>query len=283
MSRLTGKRMVLIGAVLSAGLGAGVAVAVQASASGSPSAPTPPAPPKPGTVTPALKVQPHALATNVHCGQIVTATVTLNGDLICSGSGLTVNANSITVNLGGHSIFGPGDNVSIGVTLNGTSDKVTNGNLVAFRTGVQLQGTSETASSIRAVGNFDGIVVIGGKDIVTTSQALANTQFGIAVAGTGDSVTTNKAISNQYGIYISGMTEVVTGNSASSNSLYGVYDAGTGNKIATNVTNFNGSTGILAADYAVIDGGGNTAKGNNTTGASFVLVTGEQCYEIACT
>lgn len=281
MSRLSGKRLLVVGVALSAGLGAGVAVAVQATASGGTRSPAP-ATTSSGKVTPTVKVRPHALATNAHCGQTVAASLTLNGDLICNGNGLIVTANSVTINLGGHVIIGSADAVSMGVRLAGTSDTVTNGNVVQFRTGVQLDGKTDTASALRATFNYDGVVAFGAGDKVTTTQALDNQQFGIAVLGAGDSVTSSKAISNSYGIYVGGTADVVTGNSASSNRTVGVYDVGTGTKLATDVGNFNGGDGLYASDYALIDGGANTAKGNGSTSALYGGVPAEQCFEVSC-
>ena len=115
MFGLSGRRAVVVASALFVGSLASAVVAVQASASGGGSGPVRPASlpaptPPPGVHVQKAAVTPNVLATNAHCGQTVSASLTLNGDLDCSavgGSGLTVTANSVVLNLNGHTIFGP--------------------------------------------------------------------------------------------------------------------------------------------------------------------------------
>jgi hypothetical protein len=285
--RLSGKKLGIIGVVLGAALGAGVAVAVQASASGGSPSPTPT--PAHGNITPAAgpmkpngQLQPTLAATNAHCGQTLTASLTLNGDLSCpSGNGLILAANNVTLNLGGHAITGGGSYPTVGVRVNGATDTVTNGAVIGFYTGVVVANKADTVSSLRVSANSgDGIIVNGVSAKLTSVAALGNTESGLLATGGSITVTSSKFLGNKYGAIIYGTANVLTSNVASGNTYYGIYDVGFGTKFTTNVANFNGGTGIQAQDGNVIDGGGNTAKGNGN--AAYGHVAGEQCYLVAC-
>jgi hypothetical protein len=47
-----------------------------------------------------------ALATTVHCGDVITQSVVLDADLDCSGKGLQIGGSNVTVDLNGHKITG---------------------------------------------------------------------------------------------------------------------------------------------------------------------------------
>ena len=51
-------------------------------------------------------VVPAAEATNVFCGQTLTQDTKLNGDLTCSGDALRIEADNVTLDLGGFTITG---------------------------------------------------------------------------------------------------------------------------------------------------------------------------------
>src|SRR5688572_2650067 len=53
---------------------------------------------------------PHA--TNVQCGDIITQDTTLDGDMVCpigTQAGITIGADNVTLNLGGFTLFGYGE------------------------------------------------------------------------------------------------------------------------------------------------------------------------------
>jgi hypothetical protein len=53
---------------------------------------------------------------NVHCGDTITASLVVNVDLHCTGPGLTIGADGVTLDLGGHTITGSGgDGLGIAV------------------------------------------------------------------------------------------------------------------------------------------------------------------------
>lgn len=284
---LTRWRVVVLGAVLCTGLGAGGMWAAQAEASGGPTA-APTVQPRPGHAPlvsrATLGLTPNAAATNAFCGETVTASLTLNGDLSCNGPGLIVTASNVNVNLGGHVIYNltVEDNAT-GVEVAGTTDTVQNGVVTGFTDGVHVapSGTADTVLNLRAEGNGYGIFDSGTGTKITTSVAAQNGFIGIYANGAGGTYSGDREISNsQNGLFASNVLNlVVTSNIADDNGFAGLAIYSPNQVTMTkNTANFNGGDGIDANDLLVIDGGGNTAKGNDyNTG-----VTPQECLGIAC-
>jgi hypothetical protein len=272
------QRWVVLAALVSAGLGASVVLAVQAGASGgggggsaSPSAP------RPGSIVRPAMVRPAVLATDAQCGETVTASLTLNGDLVCTGDGLIVTGNSVILNLNGHAIEEQVAN-GTGVWVRGASDTVENGAVTGFIYGVLVDGAKATVSSVRVFySSLNGIV--GGAKL-TNDVAAFNAGDGIVAFGAaGETLSGDHESSNGfYGLALFGSTTTVTGNIAEANKYIGIYDNGIASKLTNNIANFNGNDGIYTQDATVIDGGGNSAKGNDwSTG-----VPQTQCEGVIC-
>ena len=221
------------------------------------------------------------LATNAQCGQVLTASLTLNGDLTCTGDGLTMSGTAaIVLNLNGHVISGNG--TGTGVTLSGKSETVQNGVISGFSFGVNVLGITGTVTKIRAVYNTSyGIVDLGTTTKLTTNVVLSSTLIGVYGLGSGSTYTGNQVVSNGltsggYGIYVNGGKTILTSNITNGNGSFGIYDSGAANTLTKNVANFNGNDGLYVSDLTVVDGAGNTAKGNNTVQGT------EQCFNIVC-
>lgn len=88
-----------------------------------------------------------AVARATECGDLVTASLTLEKDLTCETSGLVIGADDVTIDLGGHTIASvpgaPGDAAWSGVktehTLTLQNVRVMNGTIVGFRYGVAIR------------------------------------------------------------------------------------------------------------------------------------------------
>lgn len=281
-------RLIALGALLCAGLGIGGMVWVQANASAGAPRPVPAGQPRPGqaparTQAPGA-VTPSTKATNAHCGQRLTASLTLNGDLTCSGTGLVITGDSVNLDLGGHQITGPGPTATSqnGVAVKGTSDTVQNGVVTGFNYGVYVQGIGRTATilNLRATNSASGIVDSGTGTKITTSVVGQNLFDGIVSAASGGIYSGDHEVSNgNRGLVVFGSKLVVTGNIATGNALPGILDTGIGTTLTKNIANFNAQDGIDARDTTVIDGGGNTAKGNDYADG----YVPQQCYGIVCT
>ncbi len=98
-----------------------------------------------------------AAAANPACGATITSSTTLTGDVgPCTGDGLRVKADNITLDLNHHRVFqtenGPAENV--GVTVDGSSRvTVTNGTVSGFDAGVLVDGGSKNHVSHMTVRN----------------------------------------------------------------------------------------------------------------------------------
>jgi DNA/RNA endonuclease YhcR with UshA esterase domain len=282
MFRFSGRRRLLIVSVLVAGLAVGVAV--QAAASGG-SAPKLPAVPKPGDLKAQaaqaqaqLAAHPQAAATNLTCGQTITATTTLNGDLDCTGkNGLIIGANGITLNLGGHNIIGS-INVADGtkaVIVNSNSDTVENGYIRGFQYGVFAQGTSDVVTTLQV--NYtasSGVVLAGPSEKATSNTAAENFAAGLDLAGSDDTAQSNHVLNNGggFGFLVSGGADKVLGNTIDGNGGDGIFLEGMLDTITGNTANFNGGYGIDAVSPQ-IDGGTNKASGNTNS---------QQCKGVVC-
>jgi len=226
---------------------------------------------------------PAVIATNAHCGQTITASLTLNGDLVCTASlGLNVSGTSVVLNLNGHEISGAGG--GNGVQIFGKSDTVENGLITDFFYGVFVFGATDTISAVRATYNGDaGIVDDGTGTKITNCVATNNVFTGIASSSTGSVLTGDHELNNgstvsQPGLIVDGTKQTVTGNVANGNGGDGIDDFGFGTTLTKNVANFNHLDGILVNEVAAIDGAGNTAKGNGYAAGA----TPDQCNGVVC-
>ncbi len=126
-----------------------------------------------------------ASAEPVDCGQVITQSTTLDSDVgPCSGDGIVVGADNITLDLNGHSVFGTGqhgDGAGVLVSLR-TGVTVKNGTVRLFDGGVVIEGgSSNTVSGVTAHDNVgqsgdtqygDGIAVLSSTDNVIENNTV---------------------------------------------------------------------------------------------------------------
>jgi len=244
---------------------------------------------------------PAPAAEVVGCGQVLTHSVTLAGDIgPCAGDGLTVRANGITVDLGGHVVRGAGfasaaSIDSAGVRLdNVTGVTVRSGTVREFAVGILVfHGSGNTVAGIIAADNIgrsfatwgDGINLDGSNDnTVRDSTVTGNGPFaGINMVrnASGNHITDNYVADNHVvatfefgecqcddGIAIdAGEFNVVSGNLAERNGEFGISLAGRDaahDQAVDNVSRDNGHWGINAGGS-----GGHLVSGNVITGNGF--------------
>lgn len=204
-----------------------------------------------------------ALAANVTCGQTITQNVTLTANVgPCSGDGIIVGADGVTVDLGGHRLIGTGGD-TVGIRLpNRSGVTVTGGQVDHFAAGVAIMRGSnnrvtnltvrDNIGALTGEGDFgDGIVILSSKfNTVFNDKVIHNGPFdGIGVFG-GVSAYGNQIVNS-----------VVRDNNllfhpAFNPDFFGSLDAGinlgegnvgsTRTTIANNLVLRNGYTGILA-------------------------------------
>ena len=139
------------------------------------------------------------------CGTIITTDLKLTQDMSCTGGGLTVGANGVTINLNGHTIAGSGPaRPFIGIAVNGWSNvTIRDGTVTMFRTGVAIINSNHVkVKDLAVVGNGlagfasgDGIRVFSSTDVKLKKLALAgNGNDGIEIMGSTGVVVSHSTI-----------------------------------------------------------------------------------------
>ena len=235
------------------------------------------------------------------------AMVTLAGTLTLTATdqhGITVEANDVTIDLGGHSLIGPDSGTGHGIYMKERSNvEIRNGTVRDFSNGIfESYNTSQDyrVIGVRSVSNrVSGIFLMGSghliKDCTVRSNGVSSDGVGYGIcAGNGSTVTGNTASGNGdyamgtvYGIHVSdGST--VTGNTTyrngimASGSICGIR-VGAGSTVIGNMAYGNGSSttgsevyGIYLVGYSLVDQ--NTAFNNNTIGSGInIHDNGDNC------
>jgi parallel beta-helix repeat protein len=242
-----------------------------------------------------------ASAATLGCGEVVTTSVILANDLTdCSGDGLVVGADGVTVDLGGHTIDGTFADDSVGVRNDGYDGvTITNGTVQEFERGVSLTNGADngrvrglTVHFISSDGilvnrssgdkiinnlsrdNFTGILVSDSVHIlVAENTSQYNSESGISLAGSqGSRITGNDVSSNDYLVepFFGGITlsnshrNRIDGNESSVGSGYGIALFGSDrNVISKNLVGRITSDGNGLNGIAIYSGSdGNTVRGN---------------------
>ena len=201
--------------------------------------------PTPATWTWVVTAAP--IATNVSCGQTITSSVRLTNDLTdCSGDGLVIGADAITIDLDGHTIDG-----------------------IGLGTGVRNTGFDAVAVTGGTVTQFDdGILFAGGYGIVDAMTLVENQVTGVAVRGgaPGTVVRHTDVTASPTGVEISGGTSGATVSDATLSGIPGdgvLLDGAT----ASTVTRTS-VTGASQSGIALLGASGNTLTGNTLTSSS---------------
>ncbi|MBU1975591.1 MAG: right-handed parallel beta-helix repeat-containing protein, partial [Nanoarchaeota archaeon] len=80
----------------------------------------------------------------IHCGITLAQDTVLEEDLVCYDTGIIIGADDITLDCDGHTIERAGDNMDIGINMDGrTSVVITDCNLLNYYEGISLQEASE--------------------------------------------------------------------------------------------------------------------------------------------
>jgi hypothetical protein len=160
-----------------------------------------------------------ASAQALTCGEIITEDTTLQNDVTdCSGDGLVIGAERITLDLNGHSVTGSlcdtdcTANTGIDNTAGYDRVRILNGTVGGFEHSVQLVGAQENTLSGLTVGGFpvsnpfigislshshdnelDGITVLGGAPAVLLSASDRNRISDSSIVG-GVSIRVGRSI-----------------------------------------------------------------------------------------
>jgi parallel beta-helix repeat protein len=214
-----------------------------------------------------------AKAQSVFCGETVTQSVKLAADLHCSSSdGLDIGGNHVTIDLGGHTIYGASP-------YNGVADTgypyatIKNGSITGFAGAVFLD-TAPHAMVTGIVARQNPSVAIGVTDspftAVSKVTVVAYGYEGVYLQTDGSSLTSSSvaAASNPVGIgvVVWGSGDTVSRTTVSSSAKAGILvQYGGNNQVTKNRVQGAGDTGIRLYDTQFA-----TLSANSVTGSASV-------------
>src|SRR6266550_4279936 len=228
-------------ALLALGL-AGV-VACQAASTPSPSvSQTPPpsatATPAPGSGTPSVTLP----SREGRCDMRVSESFTLANDLTCEKDGMVIVADNVTVDLGGHTLTGPGMGPqtwplpqldSVGVRAGGhTGVTIRNGKTTAFSTGIYfIDMVSSSIESVTTLRNRFGFYIHASQKITVKDSDVEFNIYGLHLQNSDDCILVNNLLARQtynspggYGLYLyASSRNRVTDNTIDSNINWGIW------------------------------------------------------------
>ena len=228
-------------------------------------------------------------STVVTCGQTLTSSTRLaNGLVGCSGDGLVIGADNITVDLAGHSISGVNAPGSEGIANGGHPGvRIRNGTIANFfLNGVGLRGAPRSAVSnltIRKIGAGGGendasagVLVKNSPNTLVTANAVTNDvsafqSDGVDVLSSADTtVSGNRLANNAWDgmVAIDSPRTHVIGNALDGNQNQGaeVNFGSDGTLLAGNHAGNNVSSGLVVGAVSGARIEGNALTGNGDSG-----------------
>src|SRR2546421_7308246 len=176
------------------------------------------------------------------CAMRVSESFTLANDLTCAGDGMVVISDSVTVDLGGHTLTGPGMGPqtwplpqldSVGVRVGGhTGVTIRNGKTTAFSTGIYfIDMVSSSIESVTTLRNRFGFYIHASQKITVKDSDVEFNIYGLHLQSSDDSVLTNNLLARQtynspggYGLYLyASARNRVTDNTIDSNINWGIW------------------------------------------------------------
>lgn len=191
----------------------------------------------------------------------------LTGNRTCSGTGIAVNADNVTIDLNGYSLIGSGTGTYYGIQMSGKKNvRIVNGTIRSFGShGIYEDdytiGEFHQVINVRANGNGGTGVYLNSLDnLVKDCSCLSNGAHGI-FANNNSTIVGNVAYQNtQTGIY-TGAGCHIDRNISSINENSGIYTGG-GSTISNNTVFSNAKHGIRGGSGAMILN--NTVRSNNS-------------------
>jgi parallel beta-helix repeat protein len=209
----------------------------------------------------ALALAPRdALARHVECGDRITRDVRLDADLLnCSGNGLAVGADGVTIDLGGHTVDGTGRGTGIlnGYWGNGYRDvTVRNGTVRGFRTGLRSGGRETRILRLVVTRNAAGGIVLRSRACRVEHNVVKDNAYGhgIFAGAASDCRIFANRVSGHLGTGIQASRSrghVIERNRLVGNRQAGIMLAGTaGVRVARNTVVASAGPGIWLFDGA---------------------------------
>ncbi|HEX7521775.1 MAG TPA: NosD domain-containing protein [Acidimicrobiia bacterium] len=195
----------------------------------------------------ALNPPPPADATPT-CGSTLTASVTFTRGLVCTGNGLVIAAEGITVNLNGHSITGNGSGSGSGIVTNGHAVTIRDGRITNFDSGVSAnQGPNHGPTIVRV--HFDhnqiGVLLVRVGGALVRASSFMNNRTGISCGeGGGDGYSGNTFSKNTDGVDLFKCNNVRVRNNSFSANTTGISGDQTLSAVVESNHIAGGTTGI---------------------------------------
>jgi parallel beta-helix repeat protein len=218
-----------------------------------------------------LAVPAPALASHLHCGDVVTKSVTLDGDLgPCPGDGLVAGTDGIRIDLNGHVIRGSGGGTgdvhdaaaADGVEIDEHSGvTVQDGELTSFDTGVRVSESSG-ARLERLSGHHNRVGVLLYESTATSVRfgTFRSNGYGIYVyESSGNRVISNTMSGNTFALYlVESSDNRIWDNAGNGSGILGFQITTDSNRNSIRRNTIDGSSGvgalISAADGNVFEG-----------------------------
>jgi len=172
----------------------------------------------------------------------VSESFTLANDLTCAGDGMVIVSDNITVDLGGHTLTGPGMGPqtwplpqldSVGVRVGGhTGVTIRNGKTIAFSTGIYfIDMASSSIENVTTLRNRFGFYIHASQKITVKDSDVEFNIYGLHLQNSDDCVLVNNLLARQtynspggYGLYLyASSRNRVTDNSIDSNINWGIW------------------------------------------------------------
>jgi parallel beta-helix repeat protein len=176
------------------------------------------------------------------CAMRVSESFTLANDMKCAGDGMVVVSDNITIDLGGHTLTGPGMGPqtwplpqldSVGVRVGGhTGVTIRNGKTEAFSTGIYfIDMASSSIESVTTVRNRFGFYIHASEKITVKDSDVEFNIYGLHLQNSNDCILVNNLLARQtynspggYGLYLyASSRNRVTDNTIDSNINWGIW------------------------------------------------------------
>jgi len=203
-----------------------------------------------------------ARASDPLCGQSITESVVLAADLNCTGNGLVIAGQNVTVDLNGHTIVGSGVGAGIRIGRGASGATVKNGTILGFAGGVLLPGFGPPGLDTP-------------RNLTVERMTISMNQVGISVNESGVIRIEDSVITHNAGLGIELQTDTddvwVLRNTIAHNGGGGVAANFSIDRALyqDNFVSHNGGTGIFvfSGTSQII---GNTVKGNGGDGIRLI-------------
>ncbi|OGF22639.1 hypothetical protein A2Y83_00385 [Candidatus Falkowbacteria bacterium RBG_13_39_14] len=157
-------------------------------------------------------------ATVCNCGDTVTSNYILNADLTCTGHGLVVGADGITINGGNHTITGDGGSTDYGINNTSGYDNITIqdfANITNFNTGIFLMmSAGSTIQNITIGSNYYGIFFSSSSSNTLTSNIFNLNKYSIFLNDSSSNTLSGNTVNSKYKGIVLGLSSLntLTGN-----------------------------------------------------------------------